>query len=65
MNVCESTCLRQTSLILVQRNMTNFAVLLKIQGVAKKKSPLQKWLTWFIRTMNKENVNESCVFVLT
>ena len=36
-----------------------------IQGIAKKKSPLQKWLTWFIMTMNKENINKSCVFVLT
>ena len=36
----------------------------KIQGVAKKRSPLQKWLTWFIMTINKENVNKSCVFVL-
>ena len=37
---------------------------LHIQGVAKKRSPLQKWLTWFIMTINKENGNKSCVFVL-
>ena len=34
------------------------------RGVCQKKSPLQKWLTWFIMTVNKENVNKSCVFVL-
>ena len=35
------------------------------RGLPKKKSPLQKWLTWFTMTMNKENVNKSYVFVLT
>ena len=37
----------------------------RITGGCQKKSPLQKWLTWFIMTMNKENVNKSFVFVLT
>ena len=32
-------------------------------GCQKKRSPLQKWLTWFMMTINKENVNKSCVFV--
>ena len=27
-------------------------------GGAKKRSPLQKWLTWFIMAINKENVNQ-------
>ena len=31
----------------------------------KKKSPLQKFFTWFTMTINEGNVNESCVFVLT
>ena len=34
------------------------------RGLPKKRSSLQKWLTWFIMTINKENVNKSCVFVL-
>ena len=33
--------------------------------VAKKEPPPhQKWLTWFIMTIGKENVDKSCVFVL-
>ena len=40
------------------------STLIDIQGVAKKKEPLQKFLTWFTMTMNEENANKSCVFVL-
>ena len=34
------------------------------RGLPKKRSPLQKWHTWFIMAINKENVDKSCVFVL-
>ena len=34
------------------------------RGFPKKRSPVQKWLTWFIMTKNKDNVHKSCVFVL-
>ena len=49
---------------------SSYIKFINIQGSAKKKSPPQKWLTWFIMTMNTENVNvlmnvKSCVFVLT
>ena len=33
-----------------------------VQGVAKKRSPHQKWVAWFIKAINKENVNKRYVF---
>ena len=35
-----------------------------INNTEGEQSP-SKWLTWFIVAINKENVNESCVFVVT
>ena len=36
----------------------------QLTGGSQKKSLLQIWITWFIMTINKENVYESGVFVL-
>ena len=37
---------------------------LTIQGVDKKSTPHQKWISWFIMTKIEEKVNKSYVFVL-
>ena len=49
------------------RNRFRLHVSLSVKYIegCQKRIPLQKWLTWFIMTINKDNYNKSCVnFVL-